>query len=769
MVEASGVAHFVIQDVLRPARMVVKIIVQELAFVARFVAAKDSTAARQELVALHSEVLYSAPSLYLAHPFMVALDDLTVRKGHLRSDQLLFAVAAAVLKELVFVAMRDEADAARKGLEGEARGKVSHSADGPGETIITRPLRDRFLRGRPFWADRTNEKGEGYYDQPRHRLGLGCTWLYVTPSVETLVSMIHGMQLCVPIPGREQDWFPAFLHNSNIEDFEREVLSLGSTAPCESVKAHFEDLTDEDIQNGICCGRLVSLRSAARSSASNWQVFPRGTFSRFQVKVLEAFPDPILDVERQQQHGTNQSMHSSLGRPFIDRDVVEVVWEGDTKEDRAMCICQMLYDKRTRLEVAWIAWIWTASPGAARHLLAHGIDETADFSPILVQVATQLQACFISAATVSGRTPDMFSYRLHHRAFLKAAGKILREPKNILSKSWKDWDSQPSERKRRKAKFEMRDYSGEITRLREQAEKQKNAEVQKDDLAEVLATLRPLERKQEEQIANQEEQGANIKVLLKYSKQTFAGYHHVPCTPLILPASIARELRAVFEERDPSRWRRLKRFLTDRTRILKEKKYLYFWCPVTGRIAETNDGRGYELEVPREWVTKYAKLVQVLRVLLDISLLVVGAVTGGGRLLSNIVEIVKTPDLPPEFDYLREYISENNEPLERMNDEILEQNEAGTSADEVKATEARSPDPVSSDADSESYPCIREPLIVFGEHYGALVKTLMELGYLTSAGRVFQCDATQAAPETDVFPSLSQVAQRSFMAPDFSG
>eukprot|EP00968_Pinguiococcus_pyrenoidosus_P025990 scaffold7044_cov216-Pinguiococcus_pyrenoidosus.AAC.15 len=574
--------------------------------------------------------------------------------------------------------------------------------------------------------------------------------------LETLVSMIHGMQLCVPIPGREQDWFPAFLHNSNIEDFEREILALGLKAPYDGVKAHFEDLTDGEVQDGICCGRLVSLRSASRFSTPSWHLFPRGTFARFQVKVLEAFPDPMLD-----SWSRDQSMHSNLGRPFIDRNVVKVVWEGDSKDDRAMCICQMLYDERTRLEIAWIAWIWTASSDAAQHLLATSSSSSSDAaaaSPLLVQVATQLQAWFTSAAAVSGRTPDMFPYRLHRRAFLKAAGSILREPKNILPKSWKDWDSQPSEWERRKERVEDCDYTEQIASLREQVEVQNNA----GERGEILAALRRLE-------AKQEEQGANIKGLLKYSQQTFTGYHHVPCTPLILPASIARELRAVFEGRDPSRWRRLARFLTDRTRILKEKKYLYFWCPVTGRIAETNDGRGYELEVPREWVTKYAKLVQVLRVLLDISLLVVGAVTGGGRLLSNIVEIVKTPDLPPEFDYLREYISENNEALERMNDQLIEQSEAGTSADEVKATDACSPVPVSSTAHSETCPRVREPLIVVGEHYGALVKILSELGVLTSAGRVFQCDATQAALETDVLRSLSQVAQRSFMAQDFSG
>eukprot|EP00968_Pinguiococcus_pyrenoidosus_P019355 scaffold2097_cov147-Pinguiococcus_pyrenoidosus.AAC.1 len=137
MVKAAGIAHFMFDDVLRPSRMIVKSVVQELAFVAHLVAAKDSMAARQEFVALHSEVLHSALTLELAHPCMVALDDLIVWKGHLRSDLLLFAVANAAWKEFVLVAMRDEADAAHKCLDGEVRSKLSHPAQGRGAVRTT--------------------------------------------------------------------------------------------------------------------------------------------------------------------------------------------------------------------------------------------------------------------------------------------------------------------------------------------------------------------------------------------------------------------------------------------------------------------------------------------------------------------------------------------------------------------------------------------------------------------------------------------------------
>uniref|UniRef100_A0A7R9U8T1 Uncharacterized protein n=1 Tax=Pinguiococcus pyrenoidosus TaxID=172671 RepID=A0A7R9U8T1_9STRA len=246
--------------------------------------------------------------------------------------------------------------------------------------------------------------------------------------LETLVSMIHGMQLCVPIPGREQDWFPAFLHNSNIEDFEREILALGLKAPYDGVKAHFEDLTDGEVQDGICCGRLVSLRSASRFSTPSWHLFPRGTFARFQVKVLEAFPDPMLD-----SWSRDQSMHSNLGRPFIDRNVVKVVWEGDSKDDRAMCICQMLYDERTQLEAAWVAWVWACTEGAARHLLCNENGHLAADNSLAIQVANQLQTWLKDAATVKTRTPTLFPYRLKKRAFLKPALSVLREQKDILA------------------------------------------------------------------------------------------------------------------------------------------------------------------------------------------------------------------------------------------------------------------------------------------------------------------------------------------------
>eukprot|EP00968_Pinguiococcus_pyrenoidosus_P024335 scaffold4598_cov229-Pinguiococcus_pyrenoidosus.AAC.1 len=74
---------------------------------------------------------------------MVALDDVTGRKGHLRSDLLLFAIANTAWKELVLITMRDEADAAHKGLEGEARGEISHLAEGRGESPLRRIVKRR--------------------------------------------------------------------------------------------------------------------------------------------------------------------------------------------------------------------------------------------------------------------------------------------------------------------------------------------------------------------------------------------------------------------------------------------------------------------------------------------------------------------------------------------------------------------------------------------------------------------------------------------------
>eukprot|EP00968_Pinguiococcus_pyrenoidosus_P024462 scaffold4698_cov172-Pinguiococcus_pyrenoidosus.AAC.1 len=92
--------------------------------------------------------------------------------------------------------------------------------------------------------------------------------------------------------------------------------------------------------------------------------------------------------------------------------------------------------------------------------------------------------------------------------------------------------------------------------------------------------------------------------------------HLVPWTPVLLPRKIARKLRHHFCGR-PSMYRKAKRFATDATRMATDSFYLYFCCAVSGRIASTNGGRGFELRVPRAWFAQALPYLKTLRLLVS--------------------------------------------------------------------------------------------------------------------------------------------------------
>ena len=93
-------------------------------------------------------------------------------------------------------------------------------------------------------------------------------------------------------------------------------------------------------------------------------------------------------------------------------------------------------------------------------------------------------------------------------------------------------------------------------------------------------------------------------------QQLIVGELDCPRLPWLQPAS--EKLR----QKVAARLTSAKAWYTDRYR-------LFFICPVTLTLAETNDGKGYEVTLPKKWVSKYGAAIKV-----TIQVLRIAAATG---------------------------------------------------------------------------------------------------------------------------------------------
>eukprot|EP00968_Pinguiococcus_pyrenoidosus_P023466 scaffold3808_cov222-Pinguiococcus_pyrenoidosus.AAC.10 len=422
-------------------------------------------------------------------------------------------------------------------------------------------------------------------------------------TLEILVAMIEAMRLCVPVGNAKEEWFPAVINTADTyKGYEKAVARARlreQMSPSEIILEKFKLLLEESLLNGVYSGRLVSLLNFSSHGSRTddlWQIFPSGTFSRFQARVLQAFPDPIdeddefdeEEEEEEEEEGEDGMLSTAqgspqreLGRPYLSRNFVKVVWEGgDAGNEYAIFQCLMLHDNDAGLEIGWMAWVWASNEGAAAHLLEAEMEHEQD-KPVVLLVMKQMMKWLLDAASFTAPhvKPKLRRYRLKAQAFLKSGSTILEEgSENFLSKKKKEehaWPSVLAETKEENDDQSVRDLVRNV--------------------------------------------GMQVHTVSRQVAQLAMKEHALPCTPLLLPAELAAQIQIL---------------LTGRTDIRKgwvsDKYYLFFVCPVTGRIAPTNGGKGYELKVLKEKFKRFAKAFAFSMALIKIGVMAATLAAGVG-------------------------------------------------------------------------------------------------------------------------------------------
>eukprot|EP00968_Pinguiococcus_pyrenoidosus_P012483 scaffold1096_cov171-Pinguiococcus_pyrenoidosus.AAC.4 len=423
-------------------------------------------------------------------------------------------------------------------------------------------------------------------------------------TLEILVAMIEAMRLCVPVGNAKEEWFPAVINTADTyKGYEKAVARAHlreQMSPSKIILEKFKLLSEESLRNGFYSGRLVSLLNFSSHGSRTddlWQIFPSGTFSRFQARILEAFPDPVDEDDEFDDNEEDQGMlftaqegpQRELGRPYLSRNFVKVVWEGDAANEYAIFQCLMLHDNDAGLEIGWMAWFWASNEEAAAHLLEAEMEHEEDKSMVLL-VMQQMMKWLLDAASFTAPhvKPKLRSYRLKAQAFLKSGSTILEEgSENFLSMK----------------KKENHAYSSVPTETKE------------DDDQSVRDLVRNV--------------GMQVHTVSRQMAQLAMREHALPCTPLLLPAELAAQIQIL---------------LTGRTDIRKgwvaDKYYLFFVCPVTGRIAPTNGGKGYELKVLKEKFKPLAKAFAFSMALIKIGVVAATLAAGvgaGGAFIAGLL------------------------------------------------------------------------------------------------------------------------------------
>ena len=135
------------------------------------------------------------------------------------------------------------------------------------------------------------------------------------------------------------------------------------------------------------------------------------------------------------------------------------------------------------------------------------------------------------------------------------------------------------------------------------------------------------------------------------SQQLQDEYHMPKLFILIPPTNSIRQMISKWKK--PSRW-------------LCSKYKLYFICPVTGIICNTNDGKGYSLYLPQTWISEYGEAIkfslQCLVLLNDIisSMIPLCPTIFSNELKTNIESALSTPNLLEFINEIDLALNNNN-------------------------------------------------------------------------------------------------------------
>eukprot|EP00968_Pinguiococcus_pyrenoidosus_P024140 scaffold4318_cov182-Pinguiococcus_pyrenoidosus.AAC.1 len=578
-----------------------------------------------------------------------------------------------------------------------------------------------------------------------------------------VLALLQQMRLCIPIGSGGEEWFPAFLNSAEkhagFDEEMKESLKREETTANELLLTHL----DTAPPSALVCGRLLLLMDRSQEEGATpsdelTNVFPSGSFSRFQVRVLEAFSKPT---------GSNAEKKCDVS---LNRNFVKLSWSGN---DGEMCYFHslMLHNNRG-IKFAWIAWLWSTShEAAADHFLegrrGGGINAVMD----------QMVEWMKDACTIRSRTPALKEEKLRAPAFSKSKEALFKEWGKYFMESGGEGDpagvfvisnsdgSVISRLDRIEGKVD--DISRKLDRMLEKMDDSfdnvMKHSLQRPDLLEILesyqasiqrgyrdarieqerfeelglvpvATVMEMLEQQsskQDQVSSQileaiedvknaiQEKGSILETMVE---SVVHADSEIPFTALLLPQALARRLRDNFAGKPVSRWRRFKRGFSTKTSALSKPLYLYFFCPVTGHIMPSNGGRGFKLSVPQDWFLSVSPYLRALSALLNISIFVVGTALGLTAIATSLCRVLELPDIIPGsedfFAALEQGVHQGQrlqQYLERMPDEAAK--------DRAAAVETRSRDLI-----------LDNPRAMKGDNYGRLVEMLNHLGVTVSLG-----------------------------------
>mmetsp|Transcript_14733 Transcript_14733/g.55762 ORF Transcript_14733/g.55762 Transcript_14733/m.55762 type:complete len:564 (-) Transcript_14733:55-1746(-) len=247
-----------------------------------------------------------------------------------------------------------------------------------------------------------------------------------TKILEMLVDLMGDMDLCACIKTADQEeeiWIPTLFHSLDRTSWlcsdrgareggggteDKEDMS-GKELLCRSIPSLRRDGRWE---KGNYHGYILSLKDLRRNRGrTSWSIFPPGSFSRFMVRVVKAFPCP-------EKRGISLT---------LQRNSVKLQYGSE-----AFAHCQMLHDEKG-IAVAWMMWVWARNDQVDGFIVTDE-EEPSRYACVLLQVLRQFGRWMRRASTIQRMGPEMFEYDLHSEdAFLESGKTILDSGKGHLS------------------------------------------------------------------------------------------------------------------------------------------------------------------------------------------------------------------------------------------------------------------------------------------------------------------------------------------------
>lgn len=216
---------------------------------------------------------------------------------------------------------------------------------------------------------------------------------------DDVIAILHQMRLCVPMPRSDHcvdHWFMSFMEHHKFAEVHDMGLSYQELFIEDFWKRCANFFSDFDF---IYSGRLISPISLENSSQS-WNHFLPGSFSRFQMLVVENFWTLTQDPSQ---------LYILTVSPF------RLSLSYQSKVERVEIFVQMMFDQEIEMPICCRMWLKASSENACKKLFGnqnfplHYEDQRMDFL-VVDRVFQQFLDWFKSACMVSGCGPKLYFY-----------------------------------------------------------------------------------------------------------------------------------------------------------------------------------------------------------------------------------------------------------------------------------------------------------------------------------------------------------------------